>query len=69
MTGAEKALDEAMAEFPELKVFVERASHTPEARGRDLKRFLNRPAAQYVRTEILSISQISPSLPGPILES
>jgi hypothetical protein len=50
--GAEKELEEATAEFPELKVFLERAAHTPEARGRDLKRFLNRPAAQYVFMQI-----------------
>ena len=38
-----------MAAFPELRTFVERAAHTPEARGRDLKRFLGRPAAQLHR--------------------
>lgn len=38
-----------MAASPELRTFVERAAHTPEARGRDLKRFLGRPAAQLQR--------------------
>lgn len=46
---AEQAVDAAAEKFPELRTFIERASHTPEARGRDLKRFLNRPFAQLQR--------------------
>lgn len=46
---AEQALDQATERFPELRTFIERASHTPDARGRDLKRFLGRPVAQLQR--------------------
>lgn len=47
--SAESFLDATMETFPRLRTLVERASHTPEARGRDLKKFLSRPLTQLQR--------------------